>query len=416
MEDTENNTGTEGAVDTGEGLLEGTLVETGGFGEENYSSPDDFPEDLVVEEEQGEQVEGENPDNVETEEAQAEEGEEGATEEAVENEGEEQNDDDIDTYYSDLSESTGLNIDSQEKLESALIDFRDYLEKENEGEGDAFSDLPKELQMAIDVHKNGGDYKNALSAISMDFEAMSDKEVLRQKFYQDNASLVQKDKEFADMKFEKEYDSKYSILNQQFEDSEDRDEFEAENAKEIEYSKKSLQRDVADSREQLEEWKQNNMTFDSVEDKMSDSEQQQILEKHRADASEALENFEGTLLAMDDNPDNDYLVGMSDENKQVLSDILNDPRDFLSETMGFNWETGEINYEQLATVANLLLNVDKIGSSISSLALENENRKTVEGQLENTRPKRPSETTRQPIEDIGLSIGKAIREKLYGNR
>jgi hypothetical protein len=381
---------------------------------EEYVSPDEFPEDIYenVNKEETEEVVDEEV--VDEEESQ----EEVVDDEVVEDEtsvDEEATDDyDVD-FYQNLSEETGLNIENPDVLKEALSDFKEYLDQKD-SEGDAFADLPKELQMAIEVAKTGGDYQQSLKVLAMDFDNMSQKDLLKQKFYNDNESLVQKDKEFADMKFEKEYESKYGILNQEHEDEYQKEEFEENNKRDIEYAQKSLERDAADVKEELEAWRQENTTPDSPIDTVSETEQAELMENHHKAVTEVLDTFEGTLLAIDDNPDNDFLVGMTDETKGTLNEVLTDPRDFLSEVVGIDYSTGSIDYEKLALAANLLLNADTIGSTIRQYSIEKKNKETVEGLMTNARTKTTKDHVRQPVQDTGLAIGEAIRKKLYVNR
>lgn len=385
-------------------------------GGEVYARPEDFPEDLeVVNEEESSDEESDEPSE-EHQEEESEEGdddspqEEGEQEELGTEEEEIPSEEDDSAFFSELSEETGLDIGDTDVLIETLKHAKEVLE--NNGETDGLADLPSELKMAVEIAKTGGDYKQALSALSMDFDNMNEKEVLRQKFYQDNSSLVQKDKEYADMKFEREYESKYGILSKEFDDEFEKEEFESNNSKEIEFAKKSLQRDFEDSKDLLNEWKNSNITPSTPEESLSETEIKEITEKHNAAVQSTLDSFEGTHISIDDNPDNDYLVGVTEETRETLKEVLSDPRDFLSEVVGVNFDSGEIDYESLALAANLLLNADTLGPSLRQYSVERKNKETIEGMMDNPKTRQSQDNIKQPHEEGLVSAAKQIRKAL----
>lgn len=374
-----------------------------------YARPEDFPEEELVNvdhvENEIDEVEEEVQDEVQDEVVEEEEELEQSEEETLVNE-----EDNID--LSEIFQEVGLEFEDENvDIKDVLSHYKELLDSKDEG-----SDLPKELQLAIDSFKNGGDYMKVLNTLSLDFDNMEGKELLHNKFKQENQELYEKNQELANKKFEREFAAKYGILNNEFEDDFAKEEFMSEHGDDYDYTKMLYEQELNDSKEFLNNWKQENSSEGNVRNEMSEEDRQSIVDNYYTEVDSALQEFGGISLPIDDNGDNDFVLGADEDSIQQVEQVMKDPIEFFKETIGYDVNTGEIDVETFATTVHLLSNMDSLGSRLGQYYLEKSDKKTVESILENARTPNQPDQVRQPMEDESVSAAKAIGRALYGKR
>ena len=361
--------------------------------QEEQFEEDKEPQDEFEEEEPDEGLDT-PPDFEEEIKAEEEQPEENTTEEDPEYEEE------IDhEYYSSLTEATGYELNSDEDI-VAMAQRLDELEQLAEN---PLANLPKEVQMVANAIQNGGDYMSSLRLLSMDTEKMSDMELLKENYMRD--SKVSSNQKLAEMQFEKDYENKYGILDQlnQIDDPDERAEFEQENAREIEYAKLSLEQDVKDAKESLEQFKEENTTKSPAET-MSKEEQEEFIQTHLNSVKQQVSDFEGITLAFGENGDKQFNLQLADDQKEGLQTFLTNPAEFFREEIGFDLANGrytEDGYDSMSSLYTLITNLDKLPELLGQYYMEQSDKKSVEEIVENR--EKPRSTNSKPQQE-GLGI------------
>jgi hypothetical protein len=390
-----------------EGQIEDTSSEASLVSDSEYASLSDMPEEPLYREGQ-EPVAEEDSEGDEDyqEEVQEEAEEEDYQEEEVQ---EEEESDEV--YFEDVLSENGLELEEGATINDLISHYKELLDESNNNE-----DLPKDLQLAIDSYRNGGDYNKVLQTLSLDFENMEGKDLLKHKFMQDNQELASKNQELANKKFEREFAAKYGILNNEFEDDFAKDEFMEENGEDYGYAKMQFEQEINDTKEFLNNWKSENTSEDKIRNEMSEEQREEIINNYYSEVDYTLDDFGGLSLSIDDNEENDYVLGADEESLEAVRETMKDPINFFKEAIGYDVTTGEIDTQTFATVVHLLQNINSIGPKLGQYYLEQSDKETVESMLENaTQPNQPNQV-RQPMEEDVISAAKAIRQRLYGNR
>lgn len=279
-----------------------------------------------------------------------------------------------DSYqFSDLAEETGFEIGSKEDVVNLLKEYAELKDK------DPLSTLSPVIQEAIKAERAGMDLNHFFSVRNMDFDKMDNKEVLRQKFLKDNASLAKDNPDFANRRFEREYNAKYGNLNKEFEDEFEKEEFLKNNKDDLDFARMELDHEVKSAREELKKWQDDSTKIPEAqtEPEVNNAE---LIEQHMKQVDEYFEGFNGIEIPLDG--DKMFKVGLDDKDVQNLKEVLKNPSSFL-ERIGFTQEG--INIETLAPIVTLLEKSNSIGKLISDYSLEMRNKELVTSDLENPR-------------------------------
>lgn len=279
-----------------------------------------------------------------------------------------------DSYqFSDLAEETGFEIGSKEDVVNLLKEYAELKDK------DPLSTLSPVIQEAIKAERAGMDLNHFFSVRNMDFDKMDNKEVLRQKFLKDNASLAKDNPDFANRRFEREYNAKYGNLNKEFEDEFEKEEFLKNNKDDLDFARMELDHEVKSAREELKKWQDDST---KIPEAQTDPEvnNAELIEQHMKQVDEYFEGFNGIEIPLDG--DKMFKVGLDDKDVQNLKEVLKNPSSFL-ERIGFTQEG--INIETLAPIVTLLEKSNSIGKLISDYSLEMRNKELVTSDLENPR-------------------------------
>ncbi len=116
-------------------------------------------------------------------------------------------------FFTGLSEETGLEIASDPDIISNLKSYAE-LKKQVEEQGDPLENLSQAIKEAILIEKNGGDLADHFRRAYADYENMSDKEILRHKFFKDNLKVAKEDPELANLKFENNYAREWKLIQE----------------------------------------------------------------------------------------------------------------------------------------------------------------------------------------------------------
>lgn len=312
-------------------------------------------------------------------------------------------------YFNDISETTGLEITSEEDLHDALTYAREVMDAED----NKYNDLPQEIQMAIDVYNKGGDYQTALQQASMDYDNMDSKEVLKQQFFNKNGELVKSDKNYAEMKFEKDYDTNYGILDKynQITDEDEKSEFYEENRKDIDFAKVSYEHDVNNARTTMGEFKTSSTT--PVEQVgYSQEEHDGFMQEHSSSVERTVGEYDGIELGLSDNAEDNFNLKLGDDQMELLKETLTDPQEFLEEVLGIKLEQGSFtDYSKFASAFTLLQNTDNLISVLGPYYMEKQDKKSVEEIAANPPSKTDSRTGPESSKDDLDEVADAFRRQ-----
>ena len=347
---------------------------------------------------------------------QGQEGEEGqhGSEGEEAHEGGEEGEVSEEEYFIDLSESTGFEINSDEDIHNALLELRDLREQESV---DPFEGMPKELQMAFEVHKSGGDYMTALSAISKDYDGMNDKEVLREKYFQDNKELVAGDKDLASMKFEREFAAKYGVINKadEFDEEDEKAEWIDNNKENVAFATKELEHDVKTARTAMNQFKTDSTTPQSEIPGLTveqEEEMQATIEKHNEDALNTFNEHEGIVLSINDNDEDDFHLQIPEESREMLHETLMNPVPYFKEVLGMDLENGVVSdHNKLADVITYLEMSKGLGPKLGQYYLEKMDKASIDTLLEQGITKKTPDNKDSETQDPMLEAA-----RIMGNR
>lgn len=274
--------------------------------------------------------------------------------------------------FNELSEETGVEISSDEELVQSLRELAQLRDNQV-------------VQQVLEVQKAGGDLAEHFRMTTMDFENMDAREVLRQKYYKDNASLYRTNPELAAAKFDREYKSNYGLWESyKAQESDDDKEFFAEEngMSDINYAKMMLEHDVEEARKELTEWQKTAKPV-PVSDQNAENGQLQMTPEEEAEytanyfkkVESALGDFEAVSIGMGDNLD-DFNLGLNDTTRPVVEGWANNPAQFLSD-IGFNGS--EIDVSRLLPIMTLIAeaSIGDLGGRFVKYVTDNENLETL---------------------------------------
>lgn len=302
-------------------------------------------------------------------------------------------------FFTGLSEDTGLELTSDEDIISGLKSYA-KLKKQVEEQGDPLENLSQAIKEAIQIEKNGGDLADHFRRAYADYENMSDKEILRHKFFKDNLKVAKEDPELANLKFENNYARDRKLIEEAKryeqmpafdtsteEGKEEKDkwiakkeEFFDRNGNDIELLKREFEFDSKSARSELIDWQKTAKPEVPTQTGMTDQEAETIVQNHLKNADKSLKDFDGIALPLDKD-DDDFTVGLNDKTRPVVEEWVRNPTLMLKE-MGI--EGNEIDTDLLTPIAAVIAEIvhGELGSKLKAYVLDKFNAKTIETQLE----------------------------------
>jgi hypothetical protein len=280
-----------------------------------------------------------------------------------------------------LSEGTGYEIESQDDIVELVNSLKAT---------DPYEGVSPLLRQAIELEQGGGDVKQFLSILSVDVDKLSDKQVLYEDYMAKNPALAE-DREYAQQKFEREYNAKYGILGDEKLDV-DFDTPEEYNAylRDRDFVKKELAHEAKLSKDGLRKTQEDALANIPSASNEPSPEAQQIQEQYHEQSADYLERFETLQIPIDEEGKTFYNVPMNEESKPLLEGWAKNPAEFL-ETIGIPSDGGPIDTETLLTHMALTASLsvsgkNSFGNTLAAALTERINANTLEHQLENPAP------------------------------
>lgn len=238
-------------------------------------------------------------------------------------------------FYSRLPGDLGLEFKSDEDVVASLKEYAKLKNQPSEIES-----LSETLKTAIQIEKSGGDAETYLRVLSVDPEKIEPKEALWQKFIRDKQGLYGQNAAFARKTFEREFNAKFGVLNQTFEDALDKEEFEKKNAEDIEYAKLLLEHESSEARGAIKKERDSfieasKKTQTQETSKAGDANDQSAedVAKYSKEYSEAvsksLKDFKGITLSVGEKES--FNVGFDESEIKTIEDYMKSPLKFLQE-------------------------------------------------------------------------------------
>jgi hypothetical protein len=246
-----------------------------------------------------------------------------------------------------------------------------------------------------------------LEAVKMDVDKLEAKQALKEDFLRSNAELVASDPEFAVMKFERDYISRFGKIGETL-DVSGLDEFEAKEKtlefnRDQEFLKRSLNAESMQSKNRLKEWKQKYVTIPDVQAQtgMTDAQIQQYTSQVEVfvNQNEKIEIPVG---------EQKFNFGLKDYKETLKKELLY-PLDTLKKH-GIDWETGNIDVEKLGKLLTAAYVGTNVAKPLSDWSLDARN-------IELLRQKQITPAPAQPIaagvppeeDDLYTRMGKGIK-------
>lgn len=283
--------------------------------------------------------------------------------------------------FEELSNQIGYEVTSEEDIAQLV---RSLSSK------DPYEDLSPMLKQAAEFERNGGDVREYFNVLSVDTEALAPKEALWHKFKTDNSALAQENSEFARQKFEKEFNSKYQILNQDktvddFETIEEYNNFLSEKK----FAQNELEWESKNAKSELEKNREEAFKSAPAKPQVDEQRQRELYESYQQEASYYKENFEALQLPVDEKGKTFYNIGLNEASKPLFDEWMDNPANFL-EHLGIN-QDNTIDAEKLAQNIALIAafsveGENSVGVQFAKAMTERINRNTVETRLENPAP------------------------------
>lgn len=302
------------------------------------------------------------------------EGEEDTTSEQQVSETEDYNEEEA---YAALSEETGVQVSSDEDVVNALTELASLRANGDE------STLSPAIQAAIKVEQDGGNLSEHFARVGMDFDKMDDKEVLRQRFYKDEAKLYGSNPKLAQAKFERDFTKKYGqwVSYQALTDAEDQTDFLTENgltAEDIDYEKMMFTNDAEVAKGEMNTWKDEvkpEAKDNTKAHEFTDEEAAEFAAEFATKVEKSLEKFEAVGIQMGEGVD-DYVLGLNDTTKPQVEAWAKNPSTFLQD-IGFDGK--EIDIDKLLPIMTLISEASNgnLGGRIAKYAVDSEDIETI---------------------------------------
>ena len=302
--------------------------------------------------------------------------------------------------FGNLSEITGLEIESTETLVSSLKELKEL------------RSLSPALKKAIEIEKNKGDVAAYFKNVFDDPDKLSEGEALWRMYENANPKLVAGDREFARLDFERTMKKEYSLLvTYNSLPADQKDEFLKEHKDDIEYEKKKYEVSVRNARASLKE-SQKEATFYEPGTQITEKELEETLKKHEQESSRALSEFDAVSIGIDD--ESEFKIGISDANKQLVTQWIKKPEVFMNK-IGIG--NDGIDYNTLLGYMTLIADIEigSFGKKFKENILSSKDLKTLEEDLNGAKPiKRADE--QPPSEDEWDQVGNKMAEKREAKR
>lgn len=289
-------------------------------------------------------------------------------------------------YFGKLSQDTGYQLSSDEDLIKVLSQARENETRLKELESrDPFADYDPIVKDIANAKKAGLNIDAYMNARKLDVDSLDAKEAMRQKFMLDNAD---EDPAFAKARFEREYKAKYGLINdhrteEDFDSPEEYQQF----LDDKKFAEMSLASDERKSKQDLNKWKEQNVTIPDTPTGLSDEDAKKVLEEYHQRVDSTVSELEGLEFKVGDK---DFQFGFDKDSKAAITEGLKNPDKTMKEVLGIDLESGNIDTNKLARMLALdaAFNSPTLGKTLQEFIMENNIKQTIEAKEAN--PKDPN--------------------------
>lgn len=289
------------------------------------------------------------------------------------------------TVFGSVKKETGVQFQSEGEFMAEIKAYQQYKQDPN-------SHLPAEIKAHADFLKAGGDTTEFYRLKSLDFNAMSDSDLLFQSFLKDNPEEAD-NLSFARKLFDRDFKIKYQTLLESKKTQSDfeNDDQEPDQVAYQEYNEKydfaqeALDVESKRAKTKLSAWQEQATTPPSNQKTgMTQEEAEEHNKTYLAGVEQVKTSFTGEELPVSDKPEENLKIGLSDPVKiQWEKDLVN-PMELFKD-MGLQ-ENGMLDMNKLSRAAFIFRSWPDVGRIISKLTLEGQNRETITGSQVNPTP------------------------------
>lgn len=323
-------------------------------------------------------------------------------------------------YFKALSEQTGYKIENDDQI----IQTINFLKKQAE-EAIPKNDLSPVLQEAIEYEKKGGDVRKLFEVMSIDVDKTAPRDALRQKFMLENAEIAKSDPEYAQMKFEREYENKYAILSQNYEveDFENESDY-YEWKRQKEFAQKEFDYETSRAKESLKGMKESALKeIPEKKNGLSEEELIRIRQDYLKSAEDYANSFDVVEFSIDPEGKDKFNIGLNDQTRPLFDDWIRNPHKFY-EYIGIPADGKTVDMEKfgahLALTAMLAAKGENsIGYLLKKYLQENADLDTIEKKVINPKgesssaPPAADDERLKALEELGRMASGSYRPYYY---
>jgi hypothetical protein len=274
--------------------------------------------------------------------------------------------------FTELSKVAGSEITSFGDIVGALKEYSQL-------KSDPFKGVSPALREAIEAEKKGIPPATFFSVTSVDPDKMTAKDLLRRKFHLENPTLASEDPEFADMKFEADYEAKFSILGEsRAEDDFDRPEQYQRYLNERKFAEKALSFESKQAKGLINDWKAKALAVAPAEEGPSQEDIEAANQRYTAETELVMSKLSDLPVKVSDKET--FNVALTKAEKEQVKGYLADPSKFLS-MIGFGSDT--LNQAVFAQAVAWLVAKDSVGERLAVQRIESKNKEVVTRKIEN---------------------------------
>jgi hypothetical protein len=311
---------------------------------------------------------------------------------------------------STLSNKLGVQYD-QEQLVNDLAAFQQFKK-------DPFGNLPVEIKAHAEFINSGGSTQEFYRLKSLDFQNMSDREVLFQSYLRDHPEHAA-NMDFARMDFDRNYNSTYGLLQgpkktiMDFTDEDDEVDHQAWNQyqQDYEYWKQKQNVESGIARSKLMQWQEQATTPQHPDTGLTQEEAQAYQQQHLQVANQIKTSYKGEVFPISDKPEESLNLGLSDSIRPQWEKDLENPMPLFNELGLMN--DGKLDMDKFKRTAFIHRMWPQLGKIVSKLILEQNTRQTVTGQQVNPTQQVPPSSTSPPGEAHGDDEMAEVAEIAY---
>jgi len=306
--------------------------------------------------------------------------------------------DPISEYRKTIGQKVGFEIKSDDEIIERLTKLNAYEQELNtlknknpyEGLDPLAVDMDKASKAGIDINLYW-------EARQMEPDKLDAKESLRKEYLLKH-TVPGVDSKILERRFEREFNTKYGIIDRQL------DEAERESNRElIEAAKDDLATDSAIAKRYLQEWKQKNVTIPGpAQNGPSQEELTQKREEYLNRVDSFVDGSDTLEIPVGDTVFNDGL----DDHKDDIRNALKNPVDALKEILGVDVQTGAIDEQKFGASIAALMAFDGIGQKLAEFGVEQFNHQTITQRTTTPAP---------PQQQLGGAIPERTHEQKVGD-